>query len=156
MEYEEFISSLSNEYLTLKDILCLREGEQFEVVVWDRNLCDSVANRAKDGILQPKVLYDAFFFFEQERAIVTWRGNFEWDISFANCDWETIRYPVDLDVSSISAEYEFYPLAPDGWMSLEEKRICYSEFLDSTPVGWRGPMMRWSKLFNRMKVYHNI
>ena len=155
MEYEEFITSLSNEYLKLNDLLELREGEQFEVVVWDRNLCDSVAKHAKDGILHPNVLYDAIIFFELERAIVTWRGNFEWDISFANCNWETIRYPVDLDVSSISTEYEYYPLDSDGYVSLEDKREYYSQFLDCS-VGWRGPLMIWSKLFHRSKVFHQF
>jgi len=162
MEVYGFIKDCQNMHLTLGDVKDLQVGDELDVVIWDRNFEEYwIWNKAVEN--QP---YDPWKFFKANRHKVTYRGNMSWNIHFNF--GEIILHPIHLNTENLETNWKWCAIdetdgkihikteivkdgeeIPEHW---EEKHMHWTEFPDSTRVGWRGPMMFWKELENMPKV----
>jgi hypothetical protein len=164
MDMYDFINNCKDKHLTIADIKLMSPGDVIDVVVWDTNfeeywIWDS-AEKNKS--------YDPFIFFKSNRCKITYKGNMLWDIYFDFGD--TCTHPVHLDVSSLQTNWTWYEINElDGQIHITEeildekqsilsdwtpKHIYWTEFPDTTRVGWRGPIMLWDKLKDLPQVFY--
>lgn len=146
--------------LTIADVLAMQKGERVEVLVMDRNLCDHVCKATPKPAEPPEI------FFEKARDGAVYihgeglTGMIEWGWSAPKAGDLPVTVTFEFHI-----EYEpgyWYPLT-DGYLpksdpqgislfSYPEPRH-WSTFPETTRVGWRGPMVRWSKLDQQPSVF---
>lgn len=165
LEMKNFIRVYSKDkHLTLGDVKQMSPGVTIDVVIWDRNYEEYwIWDNAED-----KKEYDPEEFFEQNRHQITYLGNMKWDIKFPF--GETIAHPIHLDTSSLQTNWRWVAVEEDGFIHIttevvnegeeipshwEPKHMHWSEFPDTTIVGWRGPIMLWDNLKNMPQVYYD-
>lgn len=162
LEMYHFVHDTKDKHLTLADIKKLQVGEKLDVVIWDGNW-EEYWSSAEN--LKP---YSAEEFFKFNRHQLTYKGDMKWDIHFNF--GETFEHPVHLNTDhlqtfsrwckvdekdgKIHITSEYLPQGmseiPSIW---KPKHIHWTEFPDTTRVGWRGPIMLWSKLKDCPSVY---
>jgi hypothetical protein len=162
LELYDFIEKSKPEHLTIKDVKQLKVGNTIDVVMWDRNFEEYwIWNNGKYGIL-----YDPETFFVANHNKITYLGNMEWNIHFRSGD---VTCPIHLDVSNLETYWRWVEInekdgmihitneilnkgekIPDAW---KPKHIHWTDFPETTRVGWRGSIMLWEKLKTMPKVY---
>ncbi len=163
-ELYSFIRGCSHLHLTKADVEKLQPGDRLDVVIWDRNF-------EEYWIWQQPVHtpYPPEIFFAANRNSLIYRGDYEWDIEFNH--GETIRHPIHVSLAGLNTSWTWSPLdndkmihvtnyvktkgqkgPPEGWGPIH-KHI--SEFSPSTRMGWRGPIMLWSRLVDLGEVFYH-
>jgi hypothetical protein len=166
MEMNAFIENCKQYHLTIKDIKEMNIGDTFDVIIWDGNYDEYwIWTNAID-----KKLYDPEIFYEQNKHTITYLGNMKWNIHFNF--GEIIEHPVHLDTRELKDTYakwaaieddgsihitsEYLPqgvdMIPDGWKA---KHIHWTEFPETTRVGWRGYVMKWNDIKDMPQVYYD-
>ncbi|AYV75426.1 MAG: hypothetical protein Terrestrivirus1_300 [Terrestrivirus sp.] len=147
-----FIDNCKNEHLTIRDVKLMSVGDVIDVVIWDKNFEEYwIWEHAEE-----KTYYDPCVFFKSNRCKLTYKGDMQWDIYFDFGD--TFTHPVHLDVSSLQTDWTWYPIDElDGKIHSDwtTKHIHWTEFPDTTRVGWRGPIMLWDKLKDLPQIYYD-
>lgn len=164
VEMYTYIRDSSEDHLRLSDVKNMKINDTIDVVIWDRNFEE---HWIWDEAISEK-LYDAETFFAYNRHQLTYLGNMTWTINYP---WGgKIDHPIHLDVSSLETYWKWclidetdgyihitYEIVkkgekiPENW---KPKHIHWTDFADTTRVGWRGPIMLWSKLANAPKIYY--
>lgn len=163
METHEFIENSIGDHLTLADINKLSVGDILDVVIWDRNYEEYwMWTKAV-----PVQLYSPEEFYKQNRHQLKYLGDYQWDITYPF--GETHTHPLHLWVGNLRTTWEWYELQ-DGWINVRQEYLAskqkipihwspihkhISEFEPATRVGWRGPIMLWSKLADKGKVFYD-
>ena len=158
-EMYDFIEKSKRKHLTLKDVKRMKVGDKIDVVIWDRNFEEGwIWNEAiKNKPYTPK------YFFRRNRHQLTYLGDMKWNIKYPF--GETICHNIELDVSELGTNWKWSPIFKEyitlkndfvnGRIKKLDKPIKkhWSEFPDSTRVGWRGPIMLWEKLEGNTNVH---
>jgi len=164
MDVYDFIKLSKPYHLKINDIKKLRPGDELDVVIWDRNFEEyHIWENCKS-----EKLYDSKEFFKENRHKITYQGYIKWDIHFPY--GETIQHPVHLNTSGLETNWEWYAISQqDGYVNItneilksgeiipkhwKSKRIHWTEFPETTRVGWRGPIMLWEDLDKMPNVYY--
>jgi hypothetical protein len=157
MEMYKFIKESSSEHLTIADVKKLKPGDKLDVVIWDRNFEEHwIWDEAES-----EKLYNAEKFFKYNRANITYLGHMRWEL---HLNYGDFKHPIHLDISNLETKRT--------WVTIDEKDGCvhltneivkqgcvpthlhWSEFHETTRVGWRGPIMLWDKLKDMSQVYN--
>lgn len=151
-------NALKSRWLTIGDIRGLKRGQCLEMINLHRNIRDTTEEYNK-----PNYKYTPKYFFRNERVIYhhisgvngkikrhgqkTWR-NFTFEIQYAPGSW----YPL----SANNGTLPMYDRQSGKKLVFcdSARRICikrkgplsYTKIPNSTPVGWRGPMILWKSL----------
>ena len=167
-EMYKWIKGCRPYHLTLGDILKWKKGEKVDVCMLDRNFEEyDIWTNAK-----PDKVFTAATFFAKNKATLTYKGDFIWDITY---DYgETIEHPVHFCTSGLATSWTWVALecgnGGEGDISIiidsemlrsgipfpkhkNQIRIRWQEFPKPTRVGWRGPMILWKHLSILPKVY---
>lgn len=163
LEMYDFIKQTIPQHLTIADVKKLKVGDTIDVVIWDRNFEESwIWDNAT-----PQQPYRPEIFFQENHQKITYLGNMSWLIRF---NWgEDIEHPIHLDVSALQTYWKWCPLE-DGYINIVEEIIkegetlpshwCpthkhWTEFPETTRVGWRGPIMLWKYMAQLPAVYYS-
>lgn len=151
---EIYIENCKDQHYTINDFDQLRPNDVIDVVIWDRNYSDHL--KWPDAV--PNRAYKATDFFQNNRCTIRYLGGFAWEIKSIYDDVEA-KTPVEVNVRTFHVGWEWMPFETDGTLVLSDKyengkiiplakpKISnYRKLPKSTRIGWRGPMMLWSKL----------
>jgi len=168
LEMYSFIDSCKDHHLTIGDVKNLKVGDKLDVVIWHQNFEEeggffAIRGKIREDLSLPQRPEQ---FFKYNHHQLTYLGNMEWDIHF---EWgETFTHPIHLDVTCLETNWTWSALEEDGMIHITKevvkegeriplhwraKHLHWSEFPDDTRVGWRGPIMLWSKLKDMPPVY---
>jgi hypothetical protein len=155
LEWGDWVDAVSPQCLTINDIQQFEPGQSYKLLVMDRNLGD-VITQANTAM----VVYQPEEFFRENTATYThreglsgtmiyhWRGGdsepraFEFELEYApDCWYPLINGCLPMVDPQGFAKFE-YP-EPKHW----------STFPSNIRVGWRGPLMLWSKVAEQSPVY---
>lgn len=151
IEVKKWLQRTSNKSLTIKDIRKLKKGDIIKMVVFDRNLYDTL-----DYSTKPNTLYTPQYFFR--KSIVKYTHNkdltgklqfvhntsiddFEFDIEFKPNNW----YPL---TNGILPKKD-----SQGFIKLLGKDKKWQDFSENTRIGWRGHMIQLDIVKKLPKVY---
>jgi hypothetical protein len=137
--------------MTLMDWHRLKVGDVVDVVLWDRNWEEACMwDTAEEG-----KVYDARDFFKCNRAQFKVGENYEWALT----DDAVVGavHPLHVNISTDGGGHDttctWLPVGRDGAIGTPEPKnrsFHVLTHIDSLPlhtrVGWRGPVMLWSKL----------
>jgi hypothetical protein len=162
LEYWDWIDHVKDQCLTIADITKLKHGERLPVLSIHRNLCDEVYPKRGN----PKPALAATEFFKETRSIyvheeglcgrMEWHWDkkkkhtselFEFEINYKPKHWYPLKngYLPEID-----------PLQDEDYPSWGSAGRHWSEFPETTQVGWRGPMLLWDKLDQQPPVFTNV
>ena len=167
LEMRDFIEQCKSLHLTIADVKNMKVGDQIEVVLWDGNFEEYwIWDNAKN-----EEAYDPKEFFKKNRNRFTYTGDMKWIMK----DPENDVHPIHLHLSDFIKEtnWTWSAIEDDGFIHITSERIIdgekipkekipsewkakhiyWTEFPDSTRVGWRGPVMLWDKLSDLPQVY---
>ena len=158
LEMYEWIKDCQPYYLTLKDVLKWKKGEKVDVCMLDSHFEEY--GGIWDGI-QPGKILPAATFFAKNKATLTYKGDFVWNIAYNY--GETIEHPIHFYTSGLGSTRSIWvPLdVENGSISIKtledsiprKKRIQCLELPKSTRIGWRGPMILWKHVSILSKVH---
>ena len=154
MQVYDYIKISKPYHLRISDIKKLRPGDELDVVIWDRNFEEyHIWTNC-----EPDKNYDSKEFFKANRHKITYQGHMTWAIHFPY--GETIQHPVHLSTSGLETNWKWCSIEngyvnitnevlkssetiPDYW---QPKHLHWTEFPETTRIGWRGPIMLWENL----------
>lgn len=162
LELNKWIENARKDCLQIRDITPLKKGDTLKVLVMDRNLCDTCC---EDSVNPGNALFSAPRFFRFNTAIYTHTGGLKGTIKYKWQESEEYKdcsepYPFEFEI-----EYKkdcWYPLEnghlpkedPQGFSDFHyPKPKSWREFPSTTRIGWRGPMLLWSKVHSMPAVY---
>ena len=154
MEFEAWKKYAEPFFLIIADFLDMKEGDKLPVLILDTHVLDLCDTCNKPGLHEPEV------FFSRNRHTIIKKPGFHWLIKWhkswgLSTEYEEteihlyhkeaqVWYPVD-GKGNVD-----YPTDTDIFRKEAEKwqgcRIHWSEFPKDAPIGWRGPMIRWTDL----------
>lgn len=166
--YEHFIKK---HWLTIGDIKKLKKGEEIKMLNFDRNIGDIIYNMIEDKSLKPLKLYDPKEFFKNGwvkyyhnkdllgKILYAWQEEDDYkNNSEAN---KPMKFIFHIEYKTNN----WYPLDSKGYLPaksgdfgnilLDGKKKHWTKFPDNTHIGWRGPMVIWSKLDNLPKIFYD-
>lgn len=164
LEQEIWRTTAESRYaLTIKDIIELKKDEEIKFLIMDRNLYDVTTQRNEEG-----KQYDPETFFGENFAIYKHENGLKGKILFSCLkEYQDFEFHLYMDDSLCTAFNEtsygcWYPLTnqympavdEDGFIKFAHTELKhYSKFPDTTKVGWRGPMIKWTNLKIMPKIY---
>jgi hypothetical protein len=144
MDVRDFIDSCIEDHLTLGDVKTLDVGTQLDVVVWDRNFEDGwIYTMSERG----KPYSPEEFFASNRRTLTIVSHHMAWDIEFPS---GTHQHHIEICIDDEGNKWR--PITCDGsvrnadYGTEDEHNGKWEDWEDHVRVGWRGPMMLWSKL----------
>jgi hypothetical protein len=153
LKYSDWYNLASQKFaLKISDIINLKHGEQLEVLILDRNVWDITLNPQTNI---PNVNHDPETFFRYNRGTYVHNKDLSGELTMHWKDKDST------DKFEFHLEYmpgKWYPLN-NGVMPGEEQGLPWTEeqhwtkFPQTTKVGYRGPMILWSKLKEMPKIY---
>jgi hypothetical protein len=163
-EMYRFIKDCTPFHLTVADVKKLNVGEELDVVVWDRNFEEywiwSHAESEKPYLPEE--------FFQSNRHTLKYLGNMTWEFRYEYGG--NVVYKVELDVTALNTRYKWCNIESNGKIHITkdmERRVNkdmtrkweeiskhWTDFPDTTRVGWRGPIMLWERLHCMPQVYN--
>lgn len=185
LEFWEWLEHVHPACLTIADILALKPGDRLHVLPMHRNLCDHVYPQFEPARpAQPAPLFfagrDGAVYVHEEglRGRIEWHWDterkyvdkpFEFEIEYQPDHW----YPLtdgELPPNDPLSDTDLPGARVDGWNSVPETTPPSGEselpwsiagrhwtsFPENTRVGWRGPMILWSKLDDQPPVFTRI
>ena len=149
LEMNDWYERSRPKWLTIGDVVRMKEGEALKLLVMDRNLMDTVdAHNVRGKAHSPTNMFRKnFAIFTKTHGI---RGEMQ---------WEDAKTPFEFDIEFKKGRW--YPLEddhlpshdPQSMFSLFGSKKPWSAFPKSTHIGWRGPMVKWSHLSTMPPVY---
>ena len=146
----EKVPAVRAAYLTLGDLKKMKRGDKIKVLSLHRNVFDT-ANEAND----PNRSYTAKQFFQRDGFEYIHESGVKGSIRM---HFEKSFRPFTFEIEY--KPYRWYPLSDDGTLPVKGDvgtllgvKKHYTAFPDSTPVGWRGPMIPWSKLEDLPRIF---
>ena len=141
--------------LTIQDIINLKQNGKLEILVLDRNVWDIALNEKTN---KPNVNYDPETFFRFNRGTYTHNDSMKGTMVFHWEDENFVDNCFEFDLEYM--EKNWYPLKNgmlpkelyNGW----EKDKHWTDFLITTKVGYRGPMILWDKLKEMPKIVQDL
>lgn len=151
-----FIEKTKPYHLTIRDLKNMKPGDKLDVVMWDANFEEYwIWDNAT-----PMKPYDPKDFFAANRATITVSaerphpnmiafnvngedGHVFIDMSALDTNWDWVAPDKDGKIHITTEELCEGDEIPSDWKS---KHIHWTQFSENTRVGWRGPMMLWSRL----------
>ena len=155
LEQDKWLKKIANKCLTIKDIKEMNDGDEIKVLVMDRNLYDRTCS-----VNKPNKLYTAEYFFRHNTATYKHYTDLKGELTFHWTDKDYKSSDFEFDI-----EYEknnWYPLEngklpkndPQGLFEFPfGKEMDWTEFPESTKIGWRGEMMLWDKVILESDIY---
>ena len=154
--------------LTIADIMALTPGDKIKVITLDRNVLDTNLGYNVEG-----VLYSAKKFFKRSKAIYTFKppeNSVSGSTSQVRLVGDIIFSPNDDPIKNKGFEFDI-EWSPDNWYPLENGLLPaadwqgfsrftpetirdWRDYPTNTRIGWRGPMILWSKLKHLPQVYY--
>lgn len=152
LEFSKWYDKSRKYWLTIKDFKSMNKGDKIVILSLHRNLLDIPLNTYKENkSYRPETV------FKSEKDTYIYMGDFK---------VKSQKYDDNDNKSwSLHVEYKknyWYPLNDKGILPLKSvnsgvkllnKRTHWSEFSNSTHVGWRGPMILWKDLKNLPKIH---
>lgn len=155
VKVEEWIKKTTRKHhLTIQQVQRMKKGEKMKVLVLDRNVGDTIDGQPLTKVMAPTT------FFNMCWAVYTHDHDMTGTIKYAFQSKSDKPFPFTFDLNYKSENW--YPLDkdgnlpakdPQGFAKLFQKKISYKIFPKKTRVGWRGPMIPWSKLSSLPKVF---
>lgn len=146
---------MRDEWLCIRDVAAMAPGEKLDVAVFDRNWGDVALNDRVNahGVAKraPDFLRRARATFQRSKDPTRLSGtlvhatvmkNFEFDVQYKAHSW----YP--LVDGALPARDE------QTGRELLGKSVPWTALPPSTPVGWRGPMVRWKAVEAAPDLFH--
>jgi len=148
--------------LKISDITKLQPGDKMDVLVLDRNVWDIALNKK---INKPGVSYNSEIFFQQNSGTYVHNKDLSGKMVFCWDDDE------DEDENNFNHNFEFdieykpnkwYPLKNGVLPDKDPSGFCefpwqteqhWTNFPVDTKIGYRGPMIPWSKLKEMSNIY---
>ena len=136
--------------LTIRDVLKMKKGQKTKFLVLDRNISDSTYDLPDNKVMAPST------FFKTCWAVYThdhdMHGTIKYEFQSKNED----PWPFNFEINY--KDESWYPLDDTGTLSRGIGRVfgikkSYKKFDKKTRVGYRGPMISWSKLKDLPKIY---
>jgi len=147
LEMYDFIRNTKPDHLTILDLKKINIGDELDVVIWDGHFEEYwIWNNAEN--MKP---YHPHDFFEKNHCKLIYKGNLTWDL---HIDREIFEHPIHLDLSYLKTSRKWYEINNDGYININKIPKHWTEFPDTTRIGWRGPIMLWDKLINYPNVYN--
>jgi len=153
LHFDEFEKLVYANAITIETISKLKKGDTLDLLVFDRNVCDIAFDNNEEGkAVNPQE------FFRENKMVYTHDANLKGIMS-----WPYGIYNKEFEIEYI--EDRWFPLIngclpptdpksynnPQGSTHTVPKP--WQEFPVTTRVGWRGPMVIFSKLKDLPKVY---
>jgi len=146
--FDDWLSQSS--FLSIKDICKMKKGDSIDVAIIHRNVLDT-------DRLKPLTLYSPTYFFKHVK------GKYIHDHGLTGKLYFGLK-----DVAPIEL-FEFHVRLPNVWYPLKngilpakddqtifdlyDKPIKWQDMPITLPIGFRGPMIPWSKLGNKALYY---
>jgi hypothetical protein len=156
LDIERWEKKVRGAWLTIADIRRMNPGDVLDVAVLDRNVVETADS---DGV-PPNRLVAAERFLKPSKARYEHqeglRGKLTLFINSENIELDPFEFHVDFD-----GKGNWYPLMdgvlpakdPQGFMKLLGKKVPWSAMSAKTHVGYRGPMIAWSKVRSLPKLF---
>jgi hypothetical protein len=160
LEAFDWIKKNRKHWLRISDVMKMKKGDTMKFLMLDRNFSDITFDDKKN---KQGVSFSPSRFFRDQWAIYTHNKDMQGTLKFS---WQEKmqgkrRDPIPFEFHVNYATNNWYPFqngylpakSADFGGKLLGKKTHYTQFSPSTPIGWRGPMIPWSKLKNLQKVY---
>jgi hypothetical protein len=123
-------------YLTVRDVRRMLDGEKLVLLCLDRNVWDSLhlSRHVPNKTYPVKTLFQNSYFVE-----FTKRGN---SLSIKGLWYFMPHDDRDDTEGGDTRPFDYFNNITRSWKPWQRKRRK-TELLDSTYLGWRGPMIRW-------------
>jgi hypothetical protein len=149
LEIEQWEKKVRSSWLTIADIKRLSPGDVLDVAVLDRNVietADSAGIPPNRPVAAQRFLKSSMARYEHIEGL---RGKLTLLINSERIELDPFEFHVDFD-----GKGNWYPLMdgvlpakdPQGFMKLLGKKTPWSAMSPKTHVGYRGPMIVWSKV----------
>jgi hypothetical protein len=152
-ECHKWEQTMRNNWLTIKDVTSLKEGDTLEILVLDQDVYGIVSEyTGKDVIKHPVEFYKHNF------ATYTHKKNLLGDIVF---HWSGEDFTIENYEFNIEYQKEsWYPLINIRGILLPAVGRYYPQFMEEFPpttcVGYKGPMIALDKLKDANYIYWNF
>ena len=152
--FPDWYDHMRPHYFTLQDLSKMKKGETRKFLLMDRNLGDNVDGQPDFKVMKPTTMFKGCWAVYRHGHGVHGEIKFAWDdtfrdfvfhVNFTEGHW----YPFNKDGVLPGVD-------PQGFSPLGGVARPYTSFPPSTPVGWRGPMIEWSKLQKAPKVFKDF
>ena len=156
LDIERWEKKVRSSWLTIADIRRLKPGDVLDVAVLDRNVIETVDSAGippNRPVAAQRFLKPSMARYEHIEGL---RGKLTLLINSERIELDPFEFHVDFD-----GKGNWYPLMdgvlpakdPQGFMKLLGKKTPWSAMSPKTHVGYRGPMIEWSKVRSCPKLY---
>lgn len=158
----DWLFKASKYFITIKDILSMKEGDKDIFILFDRNLFDSTHNNKENKIYKPEHyfrgysiiythvygLFGKMVFYDNNKLLDSWYlDHYDyWQVNLSTGWWTKLTDGKLTQLPKPQPKIDF----PNG---LENK--LWNTLPKNTFIGWRGPMMRLSDLKKMPNIYWN-
>ena len=153
-EVNKWMNRIRKHYLRISDVLKMKKGDKIKLLVLDRNVTDITSKNKTNKEL---VSYTPKHFFRKNFAVYTHNSKLKGTIKYFNINSMNFQFEIEYQKNN------WYPLNNNGKLGKKDRQgfadfkdkagLHYSEFPKSTPLGFRGPMIKYSSLKDLPKVY---
>lgn len=153
-EVNKWMNRIRRHYLRISDVLKMKKGDKIKLLVLDRNVNDVTSKNKTNKEL---VSYTPKHFFRKNFAVYTHNSGLKGTIKYFNMDLMVFQFEIEYQKN------HWYPLNNNGKLGKKDRHgyadfkdkagLHYSEFPKTTPIGFRGPMIKYSILKDLPKVY---
>lgn len=167
LTYNEWYDMSYQHALTIKDIMQLEPGQRINVLSLDRNVFDiALREEIRGKSLRPEEFFESNWAVYIHAKDLTGKiifefqsGKYDMDYDFNLNDMENFEFEIEYDPE----HKRWYPLKdgklpasdPQQYLSFPWKEEQdWTNFPDNTRVGFRGPMILWSKLKDMPNVIY--
>jgi hypothetical protein len=144
--------------LTIADVIAMKPGEKLDVVILDRNIDEWLGQNVEAN--KP---YSARQFFKVCKGVYVHAGGLKGALTwYAETETPILDDPFTFEVLTPTGVW--YPLDETGRLpekdpqgafklTMDDKPVHWSKMPTKTPVGCRGPIMKWEALKGMPRVF---
>tara|TARA_Y100000996_G_scaffold136444_1_gene103734 strand:- start:1457 stop:2254 length:798 start_codon:yes stop_codon:yes gene_type:complete len=157
-EYRDWFENSRPYWLKIDDVLKLKHNETISLIMLDRNVLDVVLNSNKMN-----KVYTATHFFRNQKALYTHDVELYGKLRLIGHKESKIEWKFDKG-EGFHIQYakdNWYPLINDYLPKYGDTgpllniQTHWKEFDVNTPIGWRGPLIKWSNIEKIGKIWYD-
>jgi hypothetical protein len=143
--FDDWIAQSS--ILTIKDICKMKKGDSIDIAVIDRNVLDT-------DRLKPFIQYSPTHFFKHAKGKYVHSHGLQGKLILGDSSIDPFEFHVRLPNLWYPLKNGILPAKDDQTIfELYDKPIKWQDMPTTIPIGFRGPMIVWSKLGNKSLYY---
>jgi hypothetical protein len=145
LEFDDWISQST--ILTIKDIYKMKKGDSIDVAVIDRNVLDT-------DRIKRLTLYSPIIFFKHAKGKYIHNHGLTGKLILKDTTIDPFEFHVKLPMAWYPLKNGILPSHDNqDVFELYNKPIKWQDMPTTLPIGFRGPMIPWSKLSKRPLYY---